>query len=221
MFTLFSFFGDCSCPVSAKGEAIPANTCKTNIGQIQRIYLVRAGNVIWDITTPANNIPAAIASDDITAVDGWNTLFTAIDSTFVTKSPLVGGDSAITAGTAITNGGGDNSTLNGEVQYNGVNPAEFATRFDSLDADQIAAFRAWMCENDIEVYLVNNAGKVFCKKVGDLVTGIPITNFFLGSKNNTGFSSRDSNLLNFQVPADYDETLYSFTPVGWNALTIA
>lgn len=216
---LFSFFADCDCPPSTKMEAIPATTCKTNIGQIQRFFIVRAGQVIWDTGTPANNIPATIASDALEDITGWNTLFTAVDDTFVAKTPLVGGDSAITAGTPITNGGGDNTTLNGETQYNGVNPAEFVTRFDSLSSEQIAAFRKIMCEPSIEVYLVNNAGKVFGWKNGDLVTGIVVTNFFLGTKTNAGFGTRDASQLTFQLPANYDEYLYSFEPSGWKALT--
>ena len=217
---LNSFLLDC-CPLDPSLTDIPASACPENIGQIQRYWFVRKGQVIWDVVTPANNVPATITGQAPEDAAGWNILFAAADDTKVVKSPLIGGDSTLTAGTTITQGGGDNSTLNGETLVNGINPTDGSARFDSLTGDQIAAFRTLACEgNGLEVYLISQEGKIWGSKVGDLVTGFDATNVVLGSMSNAGFGTRDSNVLTFQLAFDWDETKYAITPADFNALTI-
>ena len=222
---LNSFLLDC-CPLDPSLTDIPASACPENIGQVQRYWFVRKGQVIWDVVTPANNLPTAPSTPDIsglviTLAAGWNLLFTATNEFKVVKSPLIGGDSTLTAGTTITQGGGDNSTLNGETLVNGINPTDGSARFDSLTGAQIAAFRTLACEgNGLEVYLISQEGKIWGSKVGDLVTGFDATNVVLGSMSNAGFGTRDSNVLTFQLAFDWDETKYAITPADFNALTI-
>jgi len=217
---LNSFLLDC-CPLDPSLTDIPASACPENIGQVQRYWFVRKGQVIWDVVTPANNVPATITGQAPEDAAGWNILFAAADDTKVVKSPLIGGDSTLTAGTTITQGGGDNSTLNGETLVNGINPTDGSARFDSLTAAQIAAFRTLACEgNGLEVYLISQEGKIWGSKVGDLVTGFDCTNVVLGSMSNAGFGTRDSNVLTFQLAFDWDETKYAVTPADFNALTI-
>ena len=148
-----NFLLDC-CPLPTALSDIPSSTCPENLGQIQRYWFVRKGEVVWDIVTPANNVPATITGQAPEDAAGWNILFAAVDSTKVVKTPLIGGDSTLTAGTTITQGGGDNSTLNGETLVNGINPTDGSARFDSLTGAQIAAIRTLACEgNGLEVYL--------------------------------------------------------------------
>jgi len=220
MNTLISLLG-CNCPLPTALTTIPANSCPKNIGQIQRLFIVRKGNVIWDDSDPLQNTPSSIAvlGYTIDTVAPWNVLFAAADSTKVVKTPLIGGDSTITAGTAITQGGGDNSTLNGETLINGFNPSDVSMRFDSLDTTQVAAMKELRCE-DVEVYFINDAGKILCRKDGDLITGFDAKNFSLSSKNNAGFGTRDNNVLTFQLDDDWDEYLEFKTPSDFNALTI-
>ena len=217
---LNSFLLDC-CPLDPSLTDIPASACPENIGQVQRYWFVRKGQVIWDVVTPANNVPATITGQAPEDAAGWNILFAAADDTKVVKSPLIGGDSTLTAGTTIQQGGGDNSTLNGETLVNGINPTDGSARFDSLTAAQILAFRKLACEgNGLEVYLISQEGKIWGSKVGDLVTGFDATNVVLGSMSNAGFGTRDSNVLTFQLAFDWDETKYAITPADFNALTI-
>jgi hypothetical protein len=214
------FLLDC-CPLATSLSDIPSSSCPENIGQIQRYWFVRKGQVIWDVVTPANNVPATITGQAPEDVAGWNILFAAADDTKVIKSPLIGGDSTLTAGTTITQGGGDNSTLNGETLVNGINPTDGSARFDSLTADQIKEFRKLACEGSgLEVYLISQEGKIWSKKDGDLVTGFPCTNVVLGTMNNAGFGTRDNNVLTFQLDFDWDEYKYAITPADFNALTV-
>jgi hypothetical protein len=149
-------------------------------------------------------------------------LFAATNDFHVVASPLIGGESTITAGTTITQGGGDNSTLSGTTLVNGINPADGTARFDSLTGAQIEAFRTLACEGTgLEVYMINQQGLIWGQQVGDLFTGFDVSNVVLGSMTNAGFGTRDMNTMTFQLDFDYDETKTAITPTDFNALTVS
>ena len=220
---LHSFLLDC-CPLATSLTDIPASACPENMGQIQRYWFVRKGEVIFDTVTPANNLPAAIAGvgNFPSVLAPWTILFALATSAHVVTSPLIGGESTITAGSTITQGGGDNSTLSGTTLINGINPADGSARFDSLTGAQIAAFRTLACEGTgLEVYLINQQGLIWGQQVGDLFTGFDVSNVVLGSMTNAGFGTRDMNTMTFQLDFDYDETKAAITPTDFNALTVS
>ena len=216
------FLLDC-CPLASSLDDIPASSCPENIGQIQRYWFVRKGNVVWNTSNSSDpsQIPALINGNDVDVVAGWDLLSVQTDDTHVVYSPLIGGDSVITAGSTISFGGGGNDTLNGETYLNGINPADGSARFDSLTGAQITAFRKLACEgNGLEVYLISQEGKIWGKKDGDLFTGFDCTNVVLGTMTNNGFGTRDNNVLTFQLPFDWDEKKHAITPTNFNALTL-
>lgn len=215
-----NFLLDC-CPLATTLTDIPGSTCPENMGQIQRYWFVRKGNVSFDIPTPANNLPGTIAGIDPDDIAAWTILFSAPDDTKVVKTPLIGGDSVITAGSVLSVGGGDNSTLNGSTLINGINPADGSARFDSLTGEQIEAIRNLTCEaGGLEVYLISQEGKIWGKKDGDILTGFDCANVILGTMTNAGFGTRDNNVMTFQLDFDYDEYKYAVTPINFNALTV-
>ena len=217
---LNSFLLDC-CPLATSLTDIPASTCPENLGQIQRYWFVRRGSVIWDISTPANNVPATIASNLPSVIAGWTILFAAADDTHVVLSPLIGGDSVIEAGSVVSQGGGDNSTLSGSTLINGITPATGKARFDSLTGAQIAAIRLLICEGaNMEVYMINQQGLIWGQNVAGLFTGFDCENVVIETMVNSGFGTRDNNMLTFQLPYDYDETKGFVTPTDFNALTV-
>ena len=218
---LNSFLLDC-CPLATSLTDIPSSSCPENIGQIQRFWFVRKGVVVFDTLAPyTNSTPATIATLDPEVLATWTILFGAVDDSHVVLTPLIGGDSIVTAGTPVTFGGGDNSTLSGETFVTAINPSDVSVSFDSLTAAQIAAFRTLTCEgNGLEVYLISQEGKIWGSKTGDLFKGFDCTNVVLGSLTNSGFGTRDSNAMTFQMPFDWDETKAFLTPSDFNALTV-
>lgn len=209
----------CNCPLPSALTAITATTCPEDLGQIQRLFFVRKGYLIWDTVTPANNVPATIVGDLITEVAGWTTLLAAVDNTKVIKTPLIGGDPVINAGDINQTGGNDNSTLNGEVYFNSLNPSTFTARFDQLTAAQTAQFKNLACES-LEVYFINQDGDIIARRDGDNVTGFPVKGAtVLQSRSVQGFGTRNSNNIQFQLDADWDEYFEKFTPTDFNALT--
>ena len=210
----------CVCPNTDPLDEIPADVCPEWIGQIQKYLFVKDGEVIWDSGTPANNIPASIAGEVIEDATGWNTLRAAINDTKVVATPLIAGDAQITPGAAITQGGGDNTTRNGATLINGYNPSDVQARFDGLSSAQIAAMDALECHG-LEVYMVNQFGKILHKDVAGIKTGFPVLSYSLGDKANNGLATRDNNLLTFQLERRWDKDLAFATPsAGFNPLNL-
>ena len=215
----------CDCGTPADLTTMVNPLCLEDIGQIQRGFIVKKGNVVWDTTTPLNNLPASIASDLITEEAGWATLIALATDDKVVVTPLaLAYNSTITAGSAVTTGGGDNSTPNGEIQHNGFNPADLVIQFGSMSKDQVSIMRKWGCDN-LEMYFINNAGQIIARLddsgAQDLVTGFPLINFRLGSKTNAGFGTKDFNESTAQLAFDYDEFLAWYTPTDFSALLIS
>ena len=214
------FLLDC-CPLPTAMTTIPPSTCPENIGQIQRYFFVRSGVVVLDTVAPYTNATPVAAQGDPTDSTIWNALFTALDDSKIVRTPLIGGDSTLTAGTPVTFGSGDNSTLNGEVYVTGINPSDGTARFDSLTGEQITAFRGLLCNgSNIEVFLISQEGLIWGSQTGNLVKGFDCSNVVLGSMTNNGFGTRDANTMTFQMPFDWDETKSTITPSNFNALTI-
>ena len=109
----------CSCPLPTAIGDITPNTCPDNFGQIQKVIFQRRG-FVFDGTV----------GKDITLLADWQALQVAADDTKIQVSPFAY-NSIITAGESITNGGGDNTTLNGEVELVGVNPSVYTAEFRS------------------------------------------------------------------------------------------
>lgn len=210
----------CNCPVATALTTITATTCPEELGQIQRAFFVRKGEVVWDTATAgAANVPATIALDLVTVIAGWNVLKIAADSTKVVFAPLFGGDITVAPSEAVTQGGGDNSTLNGQVLFVNFPDSSFSARYDQLGATQTADLKLLVCE-DLEVYFVNDSGDI----IGDASTtgtfkGFDCTNVALASRNVAGFATRDSNIMTFQLDADWDTIFEKQTPTDFNALT--
>lgn len=195
---------NCNCPNPTAYSDIPTSDCPFDLKQLQRVAFQQLG-FIFDGT----------AGKDITLKADWDALKVAADATKVVASPLVGGEPAITAGEAITEGGNDNSTLNGVTLVNGTNPASFTARFDSLEPSQEVALKQFMCRKNNGAYFVNEEDNIIAEEVttgsGTYKT-FAIQSYFFGDRTNEGFGTKDSNTMTFQLKAGWSEKLVKITP---------
>jgi len=198
----------CQCPNPTSIGDIPSQTCPENFNQIQKFAIQRSG-FTFDGT----------AGKDITLLADWQTLLAAADDTHAVVTPFVY-KAAITAGEAITNGGGDNSTLNGESELTGVNPSSFAGMFKSLSKDVIQALFDLRCESGLVVYFFNENGDIIAqeKTTGEF-TGFPISSFFVGDTNNEGFATNDTHATSFNLKKDWSKYQAISTPADFDPLT--
>lgn len=201
---------DCNCPAPTSLTEIVAEVCGVDLKQIQRLGFQRTGTIFDPAGTPAN---------DILELSAWQALMTATDDTKIVVTPLIGADPTIEAGESITVGGGDNSTLNGIEEVEGVNPASFSCMFKSLSSVVEKAMKALNCEKNLTVYLFLQGGRI---AVVDLTTsqyqGFHIQSLFVSDRNNAGFGTKDTVSLSFELTAGYSDDLVIIKP-NFNPLT--
>ena len=196
---------NCKCPANTALTSIPTQDCRVDLEQMQK-FIFQRGGYIWDAAgTPTPT--------DITAKADWLTLKAATDDTKVVVTPLVGGDPAIAAGEKVSNGGGDNSTLNGEEELLGKQPSVFTGVWKSLAPAVKKAMEELTCETDLVVYPVNQHNKIIAKQVDvDKYAGIPISSFFISDRNNSGFATKDTFNVSWNLPAGWDNDLVMLDP---------
>lgn len=195
----------CKCPKNTALTTIPEQDCKVDLEQMQK-FIFQRGGYLWDAA-------ATPTPKDITKKADWLLLKAATDDTKVVVSPLVGGDPVITPGDKITNGGGDNSTLNGVEEIIGKNPSNFTGVWKSLDSSIKKAMGELMCETDLVVYPINQNNKIIAIEVApDQYTGIPISSFFISDRGNNGFGTKDIFNVSWSMPANWDDNLVVLDP---------
>ena len=210
----------CVCPDNGILEDIPTSTCAFDMAQIQKIVFATKGKVLWDSATgggTGNGVPQVNSQLDTLA--DWTARLSAVNDTKIVVTPFIGGDPIIESGDAITEGGGDNSTLDGVELVTGVNPSKFSAIFKSLEPAQEKALKKIMCK-DVEVYFLLQGGKIACVKVDGTVNhkGFPVESFFVSDRSNAGFGTQDANTISFSMASGWSEDMVMVTP-AFNPLT--
>lgn len=195
----------CTCPAASALTTITKETCGIDLGQVQRLAFSRIGA----------NFTNADDANDITKLAAWQTKLAATDDTKIIVSPLIGGDPIIDAGDAITTGGGDNSTLNGIEEVNGINPSLFTCNFKSMTPRNEREMKQMRCELQFRVYFFLQGGTIAAAEVtvgGTPNQGFLANNAILSDRNNAGFGTKDTNDFRFSLPAGWSENLTIITP---------
>ena len=196
---------DCQCPAPSALTEIPQDDCNFNLKQIQRLAFQRGGN-LFDTGAGTPTDPKLLAD--------WQALLAATDDTKVVVSPLIDADPTITAGDAITTGGGDNSTRNGIEENEGVNPSVFTATFKGLSPAVERAMKAITCEKNLTVYLFLEGGRIALVEVtaDAQYRGIQIESTpFFSDRNNQGFATKDTHTITFSLKAGWSEEIEILT----------
>lgn len=202
---------DCNCPAPTSLTEIIAEVCGVDLKQIQRLAFQRVGDGFdTGATTPT----------DILSLSAWQDKMTANDDTKIVVTPLIGADPTIEAGEPITTGGGDNSTLNGVEEVEGVNPSSFSCMFKSLSSKVEKALKALICERNLVVYLFLQGGRIAVVEItaDTSYEGFPIQSIFVSDRNNSGFGTRDTVSLSFELSSGWSDDLVILKPT-FNPLT--
>ena len=210
---------DCVCPRPAEIQSISAQDCPENLNQLQRIFFQRNGaGTFTDETVGAGGF-AAQAS--------WTPLFTAADDTKITKTPLFE-NLVIPQGEPITEGGGDNTTLNGEVVVLGQGPISVTGTFRSIKNAIVKELKDYGCESKpgqapgLGLYFANEFGKLIGKQpggTGNAVVPIPLTSFFISDAGNEGKNTDDKANFQFNFKEGWRDDLILVTP-DFDPLTV-
>ncbi len=203
---------DCACPKASSLTEIVADLCGVDLTQIQKIGFQRVG---FGFNAADATLPA-----DIMELADWQAFLTATDDSKIVITPFIGGNPTITAGAPITEGGGDNSTLNGVTRIPDNNPADFSTEFISLNSSTERALKALRCEDNLVVYFFLRGGKIAVTEVtaGSHYEGFGVQSLNVTDRNNAGFGTHDMITLTFSMPSGYSDYLEVITP-NFNPLT--
>jgi len=204
----------CVCPQPASLTAILRATCKENLGQIQRFIFQRIH---------ADNRFKVGDLGLITALASWTPLFAAADNTKVVSSPYVE-NFVIPRTEAATEGGGDNSTIDGIEIVVGANAATAIGQISETPSSVLIALRKLRCEVDLSVFMINQYGQIIGRdgtpgSTGTDVIGIPVQSFFVSDSDNNGLNTRDKADIRFGLPYGWRDNLVITTPADFNAKT--
>lgn len=195
---------NCVCPAPAALPTILRIACNQKIGQVQRLIFQRAGFTFDTLT------------DDIKTLASWTPLLTAVDSTKVVITPFVEGF-VIPESEPITEGGGDNSTIDGvEIVLDGAGVTATG-QIAGAPGAIMKPIRDLMCETNLVVYLITQYGKIIGRDLepltpGSKVTGIPIQAFYASNPGLQGLGTRDKATIRFGMAADWADDMAIITP---------
>ncbi|WP_440881420.1 hypothetical protein [Tenacibaculum sp. C7A-26P2] len=200
----------CNCPDVGILGAIPNSNCPWDIKQLQRLILQE---------TPYKWKNGTV---DITKKADWDVLIAATDKTKVIVTPNLR-DVKIEPGDFITEGGGDNTTLNGVEEITGQNPSTVTALLKSGTPEQEKAIRKITCKSNLGFYGITNEGKILCRKIGDDHFPIDIQPYSFGIKDrrNEGFGTKDSNDIQFALAPRWSEDIVLVSPEDFNPFSLA
>ena len=209
----------CDCPGAPALTTILRATCKQNLGQLQRFLFQRPGHVFDAAGTPTPNPIDTLAS--------WTPLFAANNDTKVVSSPYVE-NFVIPRAERITEGGGDNSTIDGREIHLGWGAISALGQVAEVPGNIIKSIKKLMCEADLVVYPINQYGQIIGIDAEGLaedgtpsgkVTGIPISSFFVSDLDNNGLNTRDKGDFGFSLDFGWRDDLVMVKPDDFNAKT--
>lgn len=201
----------CDCPQTEPIGTIPLVACKFNIDQIQKVVFQLRGNTFL--------------LDAIKLEASWTPLLTATDNTKVTSTPILGANPLITPGGAISEGGGDNSTMNGKEVITGTNPSLFTADFRNMAPSQEKAIKSLMCfEGMLQVYFITRNNQILVSQLDlDVDTshkGFDIDALYLSDRDTQGFGKDDMHKLRFSLNPGWSEDIVLIDATDFSPLSV-
>jgi len=204
---------DIVCPRPAALLTVLRVTCPENLGQIQRAGITRAGGAMFDMDG------AAGAEGDITLIGSWTPLLTDADNDKLVITPYFE-NFIIPEAAAITEGGGDNTTVDGVERVLGAGAITVTATLAGVPISIIDQLRDLMGEPALEIYLFNQYGRIVARDSTPLAIaaekvyrGIPIYSLFVPYPANNGLNTIDKATFRFAFAEDWAKNRAIITPV--------
>lgn len=195
------------CPKPAAIPNISDYECPINFDQIVKIIFQRSGYTF----------ASEAALKDLAT---WTPLLTATDDTKVQVTPYFSG-LVLPPSEPLTEGGNDNSTVNGIPLYLGEGFIGVAGQFIGLPPSVAEQLRDYTVESissigvtDLVAYFVNRFGQL----IHNNLTGFPIYNWRLSSVGSEGFNKHNKTNFSFSMTGEWDAAAVVTKPT-FNPLT--
>lgn len=207
-----------ACPAPDYLESIPTTSCPVRWDQIQKIILRRIDG------------RASLTKTSILLSATITPLLTATDDTKILVTPFLS-NVVIPQGEVLSEGGNDNTTLNGIPQLRGLGFAQATAQIKNASSGTVDVMRALTPESaiqpgetNLEAIFVNKDGKVIAREVAGSATdleGFPVYNFTVSDVGSNGFAQDNINNVQFALAPGWSEGHKMYTPTDYNALTIS
>ena len=197
--------GFCVCPPAAAIPAITPFTCGEDFGQIQKfIFQRRSAAVIATLVAAAT-------------LATWTALLAETDENKVVSTPFFE-NFVLPPVEAITEGGDDNTTLDGVARVVGQSTPTGTGNFASLPSATFEQLEQYNCEADLTVFMINEFSQIIGYSAnGTTFAGIPVTNFFIGDKGLNGKNTVDKNMFRVSFRAGWSKKLKRVTGTDFDA----
>jgi len=200
-------------PAAAIGD-ITAVTTKVRLGEIQKFIIQRTKN-----GTTRNEITIATSNPNLLAT--WTALKAAADSTRVQVSPFIDGPEGEAGGPREFGGPGE--TRGGIPRRNGRENTPFSANFLDVPQSLITELKAYECETELSVFLINECGQLI-GKTDDTASptvfyGFPIQSFFVSDLNMGQYTQSDYNTVQWNFLPNWSDNLHVVSPSDFDALT--
>jgi hypothetical protein len=198
------------CPLPAALTTVEKLSCRENFGQIQRVILQRSG---FTFSAPTS---------DIKLLASWTPLFAAVADTKIVSTPMLE-NFIIPKPEAQTEGGGDNTTIDGVEIVLGAGAITAVGQIAEAPGSIIKSLKALMVEPDLVAYFINQWGQIIGKALdplapADEVTGFPIQALFVSDAGSEGLNTRDKADFRFALAYGWRDDAVVIKP-SFNAKT--
>lgn len=178
----------CLCPALTEVGDIVEMDCGENIGQIVKYIFQRKQ------ATPPFPTRAGSGAGDAGILASWTALISAVGATKMQVSP-VAENVVIPPGEMQFEGGGTNETPDGMPMPTMPSAIQVSGRHRSLPAAQLKALKAYNCELNLTVFLVNNEGVIWgwgpLTGSGTTFQGIEVGRYTIVDGGNNGYATYD------------------------------
>ncbi len=197
------------CPPAAVLTDIPDFECGFRFDQIQRFFFQRVQS------------PASFTAVTIKVAATWTPLLAAVDDTKIVKTPRLP-NVIVPPGEVLTEGGNDNTTLDGIPRLLGRGFSGVTIDLQDLPPAILSGIRALANESvgnsNIWMYMINLRGQIIANNDG---SGIPVYNIMVGDLGSEGFNRPNIARMSFGLAPGWSDDIDMFAPTApFNPLTI-
>lgn len=203
------------CPLPTAIEIIPDVGCPVKFDQIQKVIFQR------------RQTTASFTTTTILTKSTWDALLNADDDTRMVISPMLN-NFVIGRGDILTEGGNDNTTINGVPRLLGLGYAPGTAELRNVNSEIADAMRSYTSESsqngytNLWAYFVNKDGKIIGKlnEDGTHVDGIDIYNLVVPDVTSEGFAKDNVYFLQWGMAGGWSEGWQMYKGTDFNALNL-
>lgn len=203
-----------ACPLPDALADIPATDCPVKFDQIQKFAFQRIQ------ATPS------FTPTNILTVPEWHALLIAGDDSKIVITPYLN-SVVIPPGDALTEGGNDNTTLNGIPTLRGLGFVNVTAQLRNVSAETAAGLRALTAEStqngftNVWVYMFNRFRKIIGSLESARVAGFPVYNLIVTDVSTEGFGKDNIYNVQFAMAGGWSEFWQEYAPTTFNPLNLS